>query len=235
MTINDLIKSSLRMIGRLGPGRQANTSETADALIILNSMLDAWSAERLNIYSTSIDLYTLTPSLAVHTLGVTGDLDGPRPVEIVRANLLLLTDPVIHRELRLLTDTEWASRRVRTITTMPTELYNDGSFPFSNIYLYPIPDAAYGLELFNWNPFVKVFDTTVDVDFPPGYASALRTNLAVEICEEWGKPVPPGVLRRAIATKAVIQSANVFSPRLITEPGLIQRGGGFNWLSREIG
>src|SRR5215204_5267026 len=83
MTWADIITSALRMIGQLGPGQAASTTEEDLALVILNRMLNAWSAERLNIYTVARTFYTLAAGEIDFLLG---DVSA-RPVKILNASL----------------------------------------------------------------------------------------------------------------------------------------------------
>ena len=42
MTVQDLIKSTLRLIGAIGQGEEPTTAELTDAMTALNLMLDSW-------------------------------------------------------------------------------------------------------------------------------------------------------------------------------------------------
>src|SRR5512146_1497784 len=57
-TGDHLVKSSLRRIGVLGSGETYTTQEGADALAVLNAMLDEWRIDRLTVYQQARVLYT---------------------------------------------------------------------------------------------------------------------------------------------------------------------------------
>jgi len=213
MTVLDLIKSSLRLIGQLGPGRTPGASELSDALLVLNTMLEAWSVERLNVFSIGRDVYDLVPGKQTYTLGPGGDFDNPRPVRIERAGIVALNNPSQPFELPLKllrTAEEWADVRIKDLpSTLPKAAYNDNAFPLANFSLWPVPSIAHQVAIYPWRALTTGFDDSgLEVEFPPGYADAIRYNLAVRLAPEWGKELRPEVLELARLSRTAIQSLN---------------------------
>src|ERR1700736_4763423 len=61
-----IIQSSLRLVGSLRSGQNLSAAELSDSLLVLQDMLDAWSAERLMVYAlpyTTLDQNQKTLSL----------------------------------------------------------------------------------------------------------------------------------------------------------------------------
>jgi hypothetical protein len=235
VTYNDLIRSSLRLIGKLGPGRGGSAPEITDAQFVLNSFLDACNADGLNIYTNSMSFFNTVAGQQLITFGPGGTWNADRPEKITRANVILQNSSVAVRvKLNLIGEEQWAAKPVTQVSTIPADIYNDGSWPLANLYFYPIPDAVYQIELYTWQLLHQVTDLTAAVSFPPGYADFIRYNLAVRMAPEWNLPLRADVLELARSSKAAIESMNITMPRLKTEPGLSGRGRDhFNWLSRQ--
>ena len=236
MTWLDLIKSSLRMIQQLGPGRTAGAAELVDAQLVLNSTIDALNADRLNIYTISQATYSLTGGKQQYTIGSGGDFNATRPQKIDAANLILTGN--LRQPLKLLTDQQYASIKLLTVqSTLPLYLYNDGNFPLSTLNLWPVPTNALQLELWTWQLLTAVTDTSQTVSLPPGYTDFLRTRLAVRLAAEWGKPLRPDVVELARQAEANVQRANLPMPVMKCDGAVLgnRRGGAFNWLTGEIG
>src|SRR4051812_39072652 len=126
MNVLDLMRSSFRLIQEMNPGQTPNTDDSTDGLLVLNSMLDAWGADPLMPYSIRRDEYAIAANTASITIGATGDLDGARPVRIVRA--ALITSPGAREcELKLL-DNDSYSRGL-------TGVYSDRAFPDATLYI----------------------------------------------------------------------------------------------------
>lgn len=198
----DLMRSSWRASGVLRPGQQPNNSEITDGLFILNSMLESWGLESLNIYEIRRTEYPLTGASS-YTIGPGGNFDGPRPLRIERAGYLHggyeSFVPVISR-LR------WNP------TCGEYGLYNDGAYPVSTLHLRPTPVTASNLALYIWQPLGQVVSESETVELPPGYAEAIRYNLAVRIAAEWGREPRPDVMQLAMDSKGIVKSFNSAPP-----------------------
>ena len=96
-TAGDQISRALRLLGVLAEGETPSASESQDALMALNQMIDSWNTERLSVFST-IDQKVLWPVGEINaTLGPTGSLvriggDAVRPILVDDAVILLLVD-----------------------------------------------------------------------------------------------------------------------------------------------
>lgn len=211
----ELLYPALRLAGILGaPGRTASTSELADAFDALNRMLGSWSIQDELIYSIQVDRYNLNPSKTSYTIGPSGaDFTAPRPIRITEACLVLLGPSELHLPLALLTDSQWAHRRLREIpTSVPTELYDDYDFPNSRLFLWGYPTVANDLELFTWQQLSSFPSQAAAVSLPPGYANAICYNLAVQLNDQFGTPVRPNVLTTARRLSAWVKGNNAPSP-----------------------
>lgn len=231
----ELLYPALRLAGILGaPGRTASTSELADAFDALNRMLGSWTIQDELIYTMQAARYNLSPSKTSYTIGPTGaDFTAPRPDRITAACLVMLGPSELHLPLSLLTDAQWAYKRLREIpTSVPTELYCDYSHPNSRLYLWGYPTVANDLELFTWSQLSSFPSQAAAVSFPPGYANAIVYNLALQLNDQFGTPIRPNVLTTARRTSAWLKGLNAPSPAVPsvdygTEGS--QHTGAFNW------
>lgn len=206
MTYSDLIRSSLRLIGQLGPGRAPNGSEITDALFILNSMLEAWSIEHLMVYTVERAAYPLTGA-GSYTIGPNGVFNVPRPVRIETAAYTYAGGPYEY-PVEVMTDQRFQQGGGPT-GLGDVGIYYDNKFPLATIYIRPPNTQATSLALYTWQQLRQVTDECKTVAFPPGYADAIRYNLAVRCCPEWGKMPRADVADMAIQSKANIKSFNM--------------------------
>lgn len=209
MTVLQLVTSSLRLIGKLGPGQGSGQSWLADALFVLNSMLDAWQTERLNVFQIVRETPAALTGQASYLLS---DLSIARPTRIEAAGILP-SGSTTETPLELLT---LARHRAGV-----SGLYSDNAFPSPTIYLTPTPAAGDSLVLYTWQPFTAFASTSDTVDFPAGYADAIRYNLALKLAPEWGAPVRADVAKMAVESKAAIQSLNVPRLEMRVDPALL--------------
>lgn len=88
MTVQDIIKTSLRKLAVVASGETVPPAELYDGLDALQTMLRSWSGKKLNSYATVEELVVLTSSQATYTWGLsTSDIITTRPYEIVNAYL----------------------------------------------------------------------------------------------------------------------------------------------------
>lgn len=139
----DLITSVFKAINVLGAGETPAASESADALVELNAMLDLWSTDRLFVLSILSQLFPLVTTQAAYQIGSSA-ADYPnanRPIHIETAYVLFTAlGSTVRERLRIITPPEWDSLSPREATAAwPTVLYNDGAVPYSTLRLWPTP------------------------------------------------------------------------------------------------
>lgn len=212
----DLISSSMRLIGALASGEVPTNSEAQDSLTVLNQMLDSWAADRLMVFTITIDQFTLTVNQQVYTYGVGGNFNAPRPARIDRISIVSLTNPSQPLELPIdyYTDWDWQQIPVKNIqTTLPQAVYDDQAFPFRNLSFWPIPTAVVQTRIYHWTALNQFPDLVTDMTYPPGYIEALRYNLAVRLMAEFPGGFDP-VMQSVTAPLALESLARVKSMNL---------------------
>lgn len=236
MTLLELLRSSFRLCGVLHEGQGPNADDINDSLTILNSMLEAWSLDRLNVFT--IQPKTLTLKVLQQTYGIgpgATDFDTDRPLRIDVAKLITQgSSGPFELPLEVLTVEQWAAIPIKsTQSTLPQRVYLDNQYPIANLSVWPVPTAATSIVLYGWQAITTGFtDVSVDLSFPPGYADAIRYNLATRIAPEWGVSIKKEVVEFARETKANIKRFN--KPRLflgVEASDLNANGGLWNWLT----
>lgn len=247
-TVRDIIEAATIKIGARQSGEPLDGTAADEHRKELNRMLTALNLNSANIFTRRLDTYTMTANKQSYTIGDPAgsltDLAGVRPARIEQGgvNLFLTTSPVIRVPIELIDDSQWADIRLQAVYTYPRKLYYDGGnysptatpAQFPKLYFYPIPAAAYTWEMFTWQKFSEVTNLSDDLILPDGYEDAIVKRLAINLCEDYQKIPSQNLLRLANDAWAAIQSMNVQSPLLGTDPALTgQSGRFFNWLSRE--
>ncbi len=217
MTAAELIRSSLRLIQELAPGQTQHADDDNDALFVLNSMLDGWSIDRLNIYHIKRSDHTLVANQSSYTIGTGGNFNVARPVRIDNAGIIL--DDGSEKPLSILDPDEYAMVWQKTFATpIPWGLYCDYQHPLASLFLVPVASVAYGLALYSWQVLSSIASVATTISFPPGYADAIRYNLAVRLAPEWGRVLRPDVKDLAVETRAKIQMLNAPAPIMRVDP-----------------
>lgn len=239
--VTDLISNTMKEIGALAPGETPTADEQADVLGKLNRMLDRWNTQRLYTYNVNFVNYTLTANLQPHTIGPTGTFTvSVRPVEIDAAAIILNNvTPNVTMPLTIRDDVWWANQRVKPLaTSVPTDLYYSPDFPNGSLFIWPIPQTAWDLELETRTLLssVVISDT---ITLPQGYEDAITLSLAEDICSMFEKTPNPMLVSGAMRARAAIKATNSYSPRISTSDAGMPKGGGvrsdWNYLTGRVG
>jgi len=210
MTVRDIIAGSLRLIGVLASGETASASDEADSLSALNQMLESWSTSGLLVYQSSRESFALIPSQQTYTMGDGGNFDTERPVKIIRAT----TEQNDYEFDLEIVDTveKWACITPKDQqSTLAQKIFPNGSSPLLSLSLWPIPTQANNLILYTLKPLAAFASVNDDVELPPGFARAIRYNLAMELAPEFGREPSGLVMKAARDSKTEIVRQN-FKP-----------------------
>lgn len=233
-----LISSSMRLIGALASGETPTNAESQDALMVLNGMLDSWTAERDTVFTITIATFPLTVNQQVYGYGIGGDFNAPRPARIDRVSIVSLTNPNQPLELPLdiYTDWDWQQQPVKNIqTTLPQAVYIDNSYPLNHISYWPIPTQAVNTIIYGWTALSQFPDLVTDINFPPGYMEALRYNLAVrliaEFPAEYSQVMVQSTAQLAVESLARIRSMNIPLVEAFCDAALTAKNVRYNYYS----
>lgn len=196
--VYDILYASFRIAGvHAVAGRGLSPPQVDDGKYTLNTMLDAWSIERLMVPAVSRSAYTLTVSKSVYTIGPGADFEAAvRPSRIEHAGLTDVTSGV-DLPVEVVTDQRWEAIPVKSVVSpYPDRIWYETTFPLANIHVYPVPSAANQLILYLWVLLSGVANVEDYIFLPPGYLEAIEYNLAVKL---WGR------FPRTVLTPAQVQ------------------------------
>ncbi len=239
--VRDLINDTLKLIGALASGEVARDDEVLDGLKRLNDMLGSWNNQKLTVHQIIDSRYDLVAGQQDYTLGVGGDFSQTRPVYIERA---ILVQPAsggaseIELPLEIQSVKDWATEiPVKDIpTNLPRKVYFSGEFPLRDVRFWPIPNISSLDWILWWHDSVDGFpetqaglDTTMAL--PPGWAEAMRYNLAIRLAPEFGREQQPTVVALARDSLSWIKTANseVHATELNVDVALIRSGRRFDY------
>lgn len=205
----------------------------------LNRLLDRYNADPRAAHTVGFQSFVPTPNHAPHTIGpnsadwtITG-----RPTKIIGANVILNTvSPAIRLPIRIRDDEWWLNEAVQGLaTSIVTDLYYEPDWPNGMVNLWPVPTAAYPIEL-ELNATYAVLQDTDVFWLPYGYRDAITLRLGCELASANGQDPSPYLLKTAQDAEALLFAQNDQSPNLVTRdagmPG--GRGGRFNHLTGRI-
>lgn len=215
-TALDIIGDSMKLLGVLQAGETPSAIDANDALFRLNTLLDAWNAERLSCFCDQTASLPYVAGQQIYTVGVGGDFNVGRPTELIRA---WARDPSGQDiQQYLLIEQEWDAIALKnTPGTFPVAVWYDPQYPLGQLNCYPNPSDTTYTQFLRFKSALAAFPTLATVaSLPPGYQDALIKNLAVDAFPYWGGNMPEWLVsdknpRSAQAAKRTIEAVNVLN------------------------
>ena len=208
----DLVTSSMRLVGALETNEVPTANEVADALLVLNDMLESWSIDGLMVYVCRDIVVPLTVGVATYTMGPTGGVVTARPtrVEDAYARWQGVDYPI---------DVTGETSRYDQISlktqggVTPEFALLELSYPDATLTVWPVPTFA-GVVMYLTVPtsLTQVSSSATTLAYPPGYSKALRYCLGVELAPEFGLTVSERVAKAATDAKADVMRSNMVTP-----------------------
>jgi len=223
VVVLDLIRASFMEMGVYPPGEVPAAEEAAFGLDKLNRLLDSWSAHRAYIYTSAFLQFTLTPNLSPHTIGLAANsptwaVTGARPSKITSAQLITNNQsPDIFTPIRIQDADWWAAQATPTLATdWPTDLYYSPGVPNGSLYFWPVPTAAYEVQLQVDQELQQAVSLSTVLILPPGYQDAITYALAVSCLPAGEKSTNGALVALAQRALAMITGNNFQALRIAT-------------------
>lgn len=215
----DLIKRAMKRAGILAEGETPTAGETQDALAVFNGIIEQWSIDSLSVYRRLEIVHAMNGS-ASYSIGPTGDIVAARPVRIEGAFSRL---DQLDRNIAVVGDDQFNSVGYKTIQGRPDFLRYDAAMPNGRIDLWPIPDSSYELHLVVAAQFLPVDHVADEIILPPGYDRALTLTLALDLCGEFQRPIPQGLVELTSNAVASVRRNNIEPVAAVFDPALARR------------
>lgn len=130
----------------------------------------------------------------------------------------------------------WGGTGVLTVPPVPPDAFSYNGTTVSVIadlnFAYIIPAAtvptAPAIVLYTPSALAQFTDQSTQYTFPPGYAKAIRYNLAVELAAEFGVEPSKTVSRQALLSLADVKRANFAPLEARFDAALVGRSGRYN-------
>jgi hypothetical protein len=227
-----VITDALKLIGVVAGHEIPTSAEQQDALSRLNELIDSWGTHAQTMYVPRRVLVPLVVGVQTYSVGEGGDVDLPAPMALDAASYLTTASVPTEVYLDLSTDQAYVGQPMKTLTGAPPQAvsYTRGA-PLGELWVWPVPSVATTLVLYWREPVQQFPDLTTPVDLLPGYAKALRTNLALELAPEFGRVVDPMVLKLAVESLADVKRANLPYTEVGMDGALTGCGGSYNILT----
>lgn len=208
-TASDLIKSAMRKLRVYKPGEAIDDAEIIDNLEVLNTMLDAWSADNLMVPYSKTEAFSLTAGQSLFTIGPGGDFSTTRPNDVdVKSSYIRDSSgndytllPMTEREYNSLGDKSPSS-------STPAYLWYNPQYPLGRLQFDCPSSSGLTLYLVSQKPLDEFPDITTELVLPHGYKQTIVYNLAVILAPEYGKSVDGAVAAIAVTSKAQLEHKN---------------------------
>lgn len=224
MTVLDLIKSSLRLLGVYDSATTLSAEMANDAKEALNLMLSQWSNEDLAMYQVQTTEHSLSSGSAYYLIGTGQTINAARPLKIESVVYRVNNEDTKLLEVNF---SEYQSIKDKTEQTeTPRFYYYKPEFPYGKIYLWPASSRNFTLVISQFaklSSFTSINDT---IQLPEGYEAALKYNLAVEVAPEYGVEPKAIVYNKSVEYKANLKRTNKQSEGIAIDP-LFSRMSGF--------
>lgn len=208
-TAQQIINRALTSIGVLASGETATANQSADALVSLNDLLQAWSNDGLLVSGQTIISKAMSGA-ASYTIGSGGDINTSRPTEF--DNIYYSLNSVDY-PVKIVTLEEYDSIPNKSVTgTIPDIVAFRFGYPLITMYIYPQPSSG-TLYLETFKPLTEFASLATSASFPVGYERALRLNLAVELMPEYGIDNPT-LVGMALEAKNALKRTNYRAVKL---------------------
>ena len=202
-TAQTLINAAFRVIGVIASGETATTQELADGLEALKIMLRHWSDKNIRLYFISQNTITLNGA-ASYTIGSGGVCDTTRPEDIKGG--YVRDSSGIDSLIEIIDEAKYRSVSLKSLSGTAQYLWYNPDFPLGLLYFWPLGSGTAYLD--SLKPLSEPSLLSSSIQFPPAYDEAIKWNLALRFCPEYGKEPSPLVIAFALSALNDIESKN---------------------------
>jgi len=223
----DIIRRALRLLGVLATGETPDGPEAADALDVLNWMIDGWANEHLLCFVVDNQIFNLSATKGHYTIGPdpSQDFNTYLPLHIESAFVRDQTSGYANDyKLDIIPNARWQDVFQKGImSTYPRWLTFHRTWPYGSLDVWPVPSRDVQISLSVWHQIQKFLHVTDVVCLPPGYKTALAYNLAVDLAGEYGQEISKVIEQKAQFTKSVLKNINQEQVLMVTDSTLLPR------------
>ena len=220
-TFTDIATDAFAMLGVYAPGETITAADLNQAFISFNDMLDNWSNQSLAAFANVDNSVVLVNGKNSYTVGSGGDVNVARPLYLNSAPgsayIVDLQSNVY--PVTVIDQTAWNSISSRNVSgTWPEWVFYDPQFPLGILNVWPTPTAGYTLHFTSRAALVDAAAFNSSISLPPGYALALKANLAwvlIPYFAEQSQASAPFVIKQATKTLGDLKRTNTVIPQAV--------------------
>lgn len=228
----DLITGAMKLIQQIDSIDSLEAPDAALGFTVLNELIDEWSNQDYLIPTSIRSQYPLVAGKSAYTIGPGADFSQLRPMEIVAASVVpnrTAATPIERPIQPPLTIRQWQRVPMKSATALyPDRIYYDKREigGWGTVFVYPVPTTSLADLILEWGAMlVEFFDLSTKYPLFPGYARALRYNLAIELAPHYNHDPSDIVLKRAVQAMASIKRKRI-RPQVADFDRALAGGGG---------
>lgn len=207
-TAQNIVDGVLRQISSVTPGEAIDGNEAANALIVINRLIAAFSMEWGLINAIVREGFNLTVGTTSYTIGSGGDFNTTRPDTIFN-QWIYDTIAGIRYPLKMLTDNQYNSIVLNTVQSIPKGIYYDPQYPLGIIYIYPTSGlTTYQLWIESYKPVAQFSTLNSTLNLPAEYFEELVMLGADELAPEYGYQMTQRQLQKLEEVKTNMKARN---------------------------
>lgn len=215
MLVQDIFIAMMEIIGATTLDEVPEASEMQKCRRHVNLMLNSWSARHLLQIATIQENFPLVSAQAAYTIGVSGNFNTAKPIDIVRAFVRDSASQDYPVDVKTADVYEAYSDKLIS-GGRPEALYYDRgatqqTIQTGTIRLYPVPDDSSDRLFIDSQKYFTEFANLADnVTFEPAYYRAIVYNGAEAIWRPMGRrgQIPPDIHEIATESKRIIENMN---------------------------
>lgn len=181
-TVQDLVTEALVTVKALAVGESAPPSMSSTALKRFNEVQEALSLQNLAVFRSLQTTFPLVVGTGSYTIGPTGAVVAQRPPFLETAYVRFQG---IDYEVKVRTEQEYARIALKTQPGLPEWLIYDPGYPNGTIVLWPVPDQAATLTVYQNAEFTQAATLFDVLSLPPGYRQMMRLLLAWSLVTDY--------------------------------------------------
>jgi hypothetical protein len=176
-TWQTLATAVLQKLQVIAAGETPSSAQSDTVLAEINRLLNNWNADRLAVYASAFNTYTLVPGLSPHTIGPSGQTFTvtTRPVSLDGATLVLTSSsPAANLPINIRDADWWSAQITPTIqSSVVTDVYYQPDWPNGKLFFWPVPSVAYSVQLMTRVVLSDTATLSGTFSLPPGYEDAI--------------------------------------------------------------
>jgi hypothetical protein len=227
----DLITDALQLLSVYDPNEPLADSDAQRGLTTLNDMMDSWSNESLTCYAIVEQSTVLVPGQQSYTIGPGGQINTTRPIRLIEGpGAAYVQDSNGNNYgIEVVPRNKWnmyGNRSSIVTSNFPDTLFYDPQYPLGVLNFMPYPSAPYTAF---WDSYLQLSDFAnldTQMTLPPGYALAIKTNLACYLKPYYlSSDLPADLIAQASASKANIKRSNMRPLVALFDGAIVSRAG----------